>query len=67
SPSHSPSSLALQSPSIHQGVAAESTLVEENLFAPIDNDPFINVFAPDGDLRSVESPYVTQTLQHHRK
>ncbi|GJZ10510.1 retrovirus-related pol polyprotein from transposon TNT 1-94 [Tanacetum coccineum] len=34
SPSHSPSSSALQSPSIHQGVAAESTLMEENSFAP---------------------------------
>ncbi|GKA44776.1 retrovirus-related pol polyprotein from transposon TNT 1-94 [Tanacetum coccineum] len=44
--SHSPSSLALQSLSIHQGVRAESTLVEENLFAPVDNDPFINIFAP---------------------
>ncbi|GKC29587.1 retrovirus-related pol polyprotein from transposon TNT 1-94 [Tanacetum coccineum] len=37
---------ALQSPSLHQGVAAESTLMEDNPFAPIDNDPFINVFAP---------------------
>ncbi|GJV66903.1 retrovirus-related pol polyprotein from transposon TNT 1-94 [Tanacetum coccineum] len=46
SPSHSPSSSALQSPSLHQGVAAESTLIEDNPFAPIDNDPFINVFAP---------------------
>ncbi|GKC97810.1 retrovirus-related pol polyprotein from transposon TNT 1-94, partial [Tanacetum coccineum] len=42
---HSPSSLALQSPSLHQGVAAESTLVEDNPFAPVDNNPFINVFA----------------------
>ncbi|GJR08853.1 retrovirus-related pol polyprotein from transposon TNT 1-94 [Tanacetum coccineum] len=42
SPSHSPSSLALQSPSLHQGVAVESTLMEDNPFAPIDNDPFIN-------------------------
>ncbi|GJX33486.1 retrovirus-related pol polyprotein from transposon TNT 1-94 [Tanacetum coccineum] len=32
SPSHSPSSSALQSPSIHQGVAAESTLMEDNPF-----------------------------------
>ncbi|GJW02086.1 retrovirus-related pol polyprotein from transposon TNT 1-94 [Tanacetum coccineum] len=47
SPSHSPSSSALQSPSIHQGVAAESTLVEENPFAPVDNDPFINIFTPE--------------------
>ncbi|GJW44272.1 retrovirus-related pol polyprotein from transposon TNT 1-94, partial [Tanacetum coccineum] len=52
--------------------AAESTLEEENLFAPINNDPFIYVFAPEPsfdassfvDLSSAESPYVTQTLQH---
>ncbi|GJX88841.1 retrovirus-related pol polyprotein from transposon TNT 1-94 [Tanacetum coccineum] len=72
SPSHSPSSLALQSPSLHQGVAAESTLMEDNPFAPVDNNPFINVFAPEpsseasssGDLCSAESPYVSQTLHH---
>ncbi|GJX37266.1 retrovirus-related pol polyprotein from transposon TNT 1-94 [Tanacetum coccineum] len=45
SPIHSPSSSALQSPSLHQGVAAESTLMENNPFSPVDNDPFINVFA----------------------
>ncbi|GKA14666.1 retrovirus-related pol polyprotein from transposon TNT 1-94 [Tanacetum coccineum] len=45
SPSHSPSSSALQSPSLHQGVAVESTLMEDNPFAPVDNNPFINVFA----------------------
>ncbi|GKC72465.1 retrovirus-related pol polyprotein from transposon TNT 1-94 [Tanacetum coccineum] len=27
--------------------AAESTLMENNPFAPVDNDPFINVFAPE--------------------
>ncbi|GKC01283.1 putative ribonuclease H-like domain-containing protein [Tanacetum coccineum] len=72
SPSHLSSSLALQSPSLHQGVAAESTLMEDNPFAPTDNDPFINVFAPEprskasssGDLSSTESPYVSQTLHH---
>ncbi|GJZ29466.1 hypothetical protein Tco_0574113, partial [Tanacetum coccineum] len=37
SPSHSPSSSALQSPSLHQGVAADSTLMEDNPFAPVDN------------------------------
>ncbi|GJS22187.1 retrovirus-related pol polyprotein from transposon TNT 1-94, partial [Tanacetum coccineum] len=47
SPSHSPSSSALQSPSVHQGVAAESPLMDDNPFAPIDNDNFINVFAPE--------------------
>ncbi|GJZ20016.1 putative ribonuclease H-like domain-containing protein [Tanacetum coccineum] len=72
SPSHSPSSSALQSLGLHQGVAAESTLMEDNPFPPVDNDPFVNVFAPEpsseassfGDLSSAESPYVTQTLHH---
>ncbi|GJT26670.1 retrovirus-related pol polyprotein from transposon TNT 1-94 [Tanacetum coccineum] len=75
SPSHLPSSLALQSPSIHQGVAAESTLLEENPFSPVNNDPFINIFAPkpcseassSGDVSSAESTYVTQTLHHLEK
>ncbi|GJS67074.1 retrovirus-related pol polyprotein from transposon TNT 1-94 [Tanacetum coccineum] len=70
--SHSPSSSALQSPSLHQGVATESPLMEDNPFAPIDNDQFINVFALEprseasssGDLSSTESPYVSQTLHH---
>ncbi|GKB02241.1 hypothetical protein Tco_0830330 [Tanacetum coccineum] len=48
--SHSPSSSAIQSPSLHQGIAAESLLMEENSFAPIDNDPFINIFAPENLL-----------------
>ncbi|GJX90281.1 hypothetical protein Tco_0343607 [Tanacetum coccineum] len=75
SPSHSPSSSALQSPSLHQGVTAKSTLVEDNSFAPAVNYPFINVFASEpsseassvGDLSSAESPYVSQTLHHLRK
>nr|GEW85929.1 retrovirus-related Pol polyprotein from transposon TNT 1-94 [Tanacetum cinerariifolium] len=43
----SPSSSALQSLTLLQGVAAESTIMEENPFAPVDNDPFVNVFAPE--------------------
>nr|GEX65337.1 integrase, catalytic region, zinc finger, CCHC-type, peptidase aspartic, catalytic [Tanacetum cinerariifolium] len=43
--SHSPSSSALQSPCLHQGVAVESILMDENLFVPVDKDPFINIFA----------------------
>nr|GEV08486.1 copia protein [Tanacetum cinerariifolium] len=46
-PSISPSSSALQSPSQHQGIAAESTLMKDNPVAPVDNNPFINVFAPE--------------------
>ncbi|GKF53612.1 hypothetical protein Tco_0160522 [Tanacetum coccineum] len=72
SPSHSPSSSALQSPSLHKGVAVDSTLMEDNPFAPVDNHPFINVFAMEPsskassfrDLSSAESPYVSQTLHH---
>ncbi|GJR89306.1 retrovirus-related pol polyprotein from transposon TNT 1-94 [Tanacetum coccineum] len=74
-PSHSPSSLAFQSPSLHKGVAADSTLIEDNPFALIDNHPFINVFAQEpsseasssGDISSTESPYVSQTLHHLEK
>ncbi|GJZ31185.1 retrovirus-related pol polyprotein from transposon TNT 1-94 [Tanacetum coccineum] len=45
--SHSPSSSAFQSLSLHKGITAESTLMEDNPFAPVDNHPFINVFAPE--------------------
>ncbi|GJX36775.1 retrovirus-related pol polyprotein from transposon TNT 1-94 [Tanacetum coccineum] len=72
SPSHSLSSSALQFPSLHQGIAVESTLIEDNPFAHVDNNPFINVFAPEpsseasssGDFSSTESPSVSQTLHH---
>nr|GEY15366.1 reverse transcriptase domain-containing protein [Tanacetum cinerariifolium] len=72
SPSHSPSSSALQSLSLHQGVAAESTLMEDNLVASVDNNPFINVFALEpssdasssGDVSSAESTYVSQIPYH---
>ncbi|GJU65295.1 hypothetical protein Tco_1247130 [Tanacetum coccineum] len=72
---HSPSSSALQSPSLHQGVAAESPIMDDNPFAPIDNDPFINVFALEPsseasssvDISSTESPYVSQILHYLKK
>nr|GEW98612.1 retrotransposon protein, putative, Ty1-copia subclass [Tanacetum cinerariifolium] len=44
SPSFSPSSLTLQS---HQGIAAASTFMEDYPIALVDNNPFINVFAPE--------------------
>ncbi|GJX90658.1 hypothetical protein Tco_0343984 [Tanacetum coccineum] len=72
SPSHSPSSSALQSPSSHQGVAAGSTIIEDNPFAHVDNDPFVNMFALEPsseassseDVSSAESTHVTQTHHH---
>ncbi|GJX54526.1 retrovirus-related pol polyprotein from transposon TNT 1-94 [Tanacetum coccineum] len=72
SPSRSPSSSVLQSPCSHQGVAAGSTIIEDNPFAPVDNNPFINVFAPkpsfetssSEDVSSTESTHLTQPHHH---
>nr|GFA35268.1 retrovirus-related Pol polyprotein from transposon TNT 1-94 [Tanacetum cinerariifolium] len=47
SPSISPSSSALQSHSLHQCVVTKSTFMKDNPVAPVDNYPFINVFAPE--------------------
>nr|GEY61503.1 retrovirus-related Pol polyprotein from transposon TNT 1-94 [Tanacetum cinerariifolium] len=47
SPSHSPSSSALQSLRSHHDVVAGSTSIEDNPLAPVDNDPFVNGFAPE--------------------
>nr|GEX58408.1 integrase, catalytic region, zinc finger, CCHC-type, peptidase aspartic, catalytic [Tanacetum cinerariifolium] len=65
-PSILPSSSALQSHNLHQGVAAEPNYMEDHTIAPIGNNPFINVFALEphsessssGDISSTESPYV---------
>ncbi|GJR30913.1 hypothetical protein Tco_1107145 [Tanacetum coccineum] len=75
SPSHSPLSSALQSPSSHQGVATGSTIIKDNPFAPVDNNLFVNVFAPEPsseassfrDVSSAESNYVTQPHHHLKK
>ncbi|GJZ27465.1 retrovirus-related pol polyprotein from transposon TNT 1-94 [Tanacetum coccineum] len=64
--------LAVQVPVNSAGVAAESILMEDTPFAPVVNNPFINVFASEpsseassfGDRSSVESPYVSQTVHH---
>ncbi|GJW64911.1 gag-pol polyprotein [Tanacetum coccineum] len=70
--SHSPSSSALQSPSSHQGVTAGSNIIEYNPFAPVDNNPFVNVFAPEPsseasssrDVSSADSTHVSQPHHH---
>nr|GEU70316.1 hypothetical protein [Tanacetum cinerariifolium] len=46
-PSISPSLSALQSHSLHQGVAAKPNYMEDRTNAPVDNSPFENVFAPE--------------------
>nr|GEX91886.1 uncharacterized mitochondrial protein AtMg00810-like [Tanacetum cinerariifolium] len=71
----SPSSSALQSHSLHQSVAAEPNYLEDHTISPVDNTPFVNVFAlkphseasSSGDLSLTESPYVSQTLHLLKK
>ncbi|GKA36453.1 retrovirus-related pol polyprotein from transposon TNT 1-94 [Tanacetum coccineum] len=72
SPSHSLSSSVLQSLSFHQGIAAAPHIIEANPFSPVENTPFINVFAPKPSSEAsssgdVSSTYVTQTNEHLRK
>nr|GEX01088.1 integrase, catalytic region, zinc finger, CCHC-type, peptidase aspartic, catalytic [Tanacetum cinerariifolium] len=74
SPSISPSSSTLQSHSLHQRVAAKSAFMKDDPIAPVDNNPFINVFslepsfdASSGDVSLTESTYVSQTLHHLNK
>nr|GEU61701.1 integrase, catalytic region, zinc finger, CCHC-type, peptidase aspartic, catalytic [Tanacetum cinerariifolium] len=64
-------------PVVHAPVnlVAESTFMEDNPVAPVDNNPFINVIAlvPSsdassfGDVSSKKSTYVSQTLHHLSK
>nr|GFB45198.1 retrovirus-related Pol polyprotein from transposon TNT 1-94 [Tanacetum cinerariifolium] len=75
SPHISPSCSALQSHSLPPGIVAEPHFMEDHNVAPVDNNPFVNVFAPDphfeasssGDISFTESPYVSQTLHHLNK
>ncbi|GKA11794.1 integrase, catalytic region, zinc finger, CCHC-type containing protein [Tanacetum coccineum] len=55
SPSHSLLCLELQPPISHQGVAVGSTIIEDNPFAHVDNDPFVNVFAPEPSSKASSS------------
>nr|GEY04132.1 copia protein [Tanacetum cinerariifolium] len=52
--SHSSSSSEVQAPILHQGVAAGPTF-EDNPFAQADNDPFVNVFAPESNYEEASS------------
>nr|GFC43336.1 hypothetical protein [Tanacetum cinerariifolium] len=71
----SPSSSAPRSYSLPLGVVAEPHLMEDYNVAPINDTPFVNVFAPEppskasssGDISSTESPYVSQSLHHLNK
>ncbi|GJS36793.1 homeodomain-like protein [Tanacetum coccineum] len=70
-PIHSPSSLEVQPPIVHQGVVAGLT-IEDNPFAQAEDIPFINMFALEpsskesssGDVSSTESNQVIQPHHH---
>nr|GFA51734.1 retrovirus-related Pol polyprotein from transposon TNT 1-94 [Tanacetum cinerariifolium] len=70
SPSISPSSSVLQSHSLHQGIVAEPTYIEDHPVALVDNNPFVNVFALEphfeasssGDISSTKSTYLSTRL-----
>nr|GEW15382.1 putative reverse transcriptase domain-containing protein [Tanacetum cinerariifolium] len=62
----SPSSLALQSHSLHPGIAAESTYMEDHSVAPIDNNPFVNVFAPEPHSEASSSGDITMQDEIHK-
>ncbi|GJU92652.1 retrovirus-related pol polyprotein from transposon TNT 1-94 [Tanacetum coccineum] len=69
--SYSPSSSVVQPPISHQGVADGPTF-EDNPFTQTDNDPFVNVFAPEpsydesssGDVSSAVSTQVVHPHNH---
>nr|GEZ05049.1 hypothetical protein [Tanacetum cinerariifolium] len=57
------------------GVLAKPHFMKDHNVAPVDNNPFVNVFAPEphseasssGDISLTESPYVSQSLHHLNK
>nr|GEU53932.1 retrotransposon protein, putative, unclassified [Tanacetum cinerariifolium] len=63
-PNISPSSSALQSYSLHQGVAAEPNYMEDHTIVPIDNNPFVNVFAPEPHSEASSSGILVQLNRH---
>ncbi|GJX99077.1 retrovirus-related pol polyprotein from transposon TNT 1-94 [Tanacetum coccineum] len=58
--SHSSSSSAYQSSSVHHGVATEHSF-EVNPFAATEHEPFVNVFAPDPNSEASSSGTLTIT------
>nr|GEX24283.1 hypothetical protein [Tanacetum cinerariifolium] len=77
SPHISTSYLALQSYSLPLSIVAEPHFMEHHNVAPVDNNPFVNVFAPEphskalssGDISSTESPYegIVISQSHKRR
>nr|GEU91353.1 integrase, catalytic region, zinc finger, CCHC-type, peptidase aspartic, catalytic [Tanacetum cinerariifolium] len=66
---------AVQAPVTLAGVVAEPRFIEDHNVAPVDNNPFVNVFALEPhseasslrDISSTKSPHVSQSLHHLNK
>ncbi|GJR48725.1 hypothetical protein Tco_1316828 [Tanacetum coccineum] len=62
----------LTSPSSQSGFTARIYYIQDNPFAPVDNNPLVNVFAPEhsseasssGDVSSAKSTHVSQPHHH---
>nr|GEX17667.1 retrovirus-related Pol polyprotein from transposon TNT 1-94 [Tanacetum cinerariifolium] len=61
----SSSSSTLQSHSLHQGIAAKPNSMEERTNAPVDNPPFVNVFAPKPHSEASSSGDITMQDEIH--
>ncbi|GJX19953.1 retrovirus-related pol polyprotein from transposon TNT 1-94, partial [Tanacetum coccineum] len=59
--SHSPSSLAHQSSTVHHGVVTEHSF-KVNPFVATEHEPFVNVFAPDPNSEASSSGLATDAL-----
>nr|GFA85375.1 hypothetical protein [Tanacetum cinerariifolium] len=59
-PCHSPSSSAFQSLSSLQGIAAEPTIMKDNSFAHVDNDPFSKDHPLDNVIGNPSRPVFTK-------
>nr|GEY33573.1 hypothetical protein [Tanacetum cinerariifolium] len=65
-PSTSSLSSALESHSLHQGVAAEPNYMEERTNALVDNPPFVNVFAPEPHSEALSSGDINEIHEFDR-
>nr|GFC05222.1 hypothetical protein [Tanacetum cinerariifolium] len=65
SPSILPSSSTLQSHSLHQGITAEPNYIEDHTIAHVDNNPFVNVFAPEPHSEAVSLTVLVNLILTH--
>nr|GEX76867.1 integrase, catalytic region, zinc finger, CCHC-type, peptidase aspartic, catalytic [Tanacetum cinerariifolium] len=63
----SPSSSALQSHSLPSGVVAEPHFMKDHNVAPVDNNPFVNVFASEPHSEASSSGDISSTKSTHKQ